>query len=68
MSDRQRDLEIAQARASLSLFTPERPMMVGSVVYKAMQAEPSLADLMDRVKLYPEMKVNHIGMIIRRPA
>jgi hypothetical protein len=47
--------EIAQARCALSLFTPERPMLVGPAIYRAMKAKPEIADLMDRVRVYPTL-------------
>lgn len=37
------------ARAELSRFSPERPLIVPPSLYARMRLEPSLADLMDRV-------------------
>lgn len=51
MTERLRLYELAMARAVISLFTPERPLMLLPSQYKAMGAAPELADLMDRVRL-----------------
>jgi hypothetical protein len=42
-----------EARAILSHFTPDQPMIVWPNMMEAMRAEPCLADMMDRVQLYP---------------
>lgn len=55
MIDRPFTDEERYARAMLAYFTPEKPFMVGQAVYDAMVKEPALADMMDRVKLYPDL-------------
>lgn len=47
--------EEREARAVLSRFTPENPLLVGRNVYQAMTEKPALADMMDRVRLYADL-------------
>lgn len=54
MTDPATEADVRAARYALSHFTPEQPMLVGPAVYRAMKAKPEIADLMDRVKLYPQ--------------
>lgn len=52
------DADLRAARCALSRFTPQRPMLVGPAVYRAMKAKPEIADLMDRVKLCVLFPIN----------
>lgn len=44
--------ELAEARMWLSMFTPERPMIVGKAVFDDLKATGQFDDLLDRVRLY----------------
>lgn len=46
-TDRARAL--ADARAWLSRFTPDRPLFVGEEVMRSVRREPGLADMLDRI-------------------
>ena len=49
--------DVADARAVLSRFTPDEPLWVTPIAYRAMLKEPGIADMMDRVRVVQQMPV-----------